>query len=44
MVPRVTAPFIISFMLPVPLASVPAREICSLMSAAGMSISARVTR
>ena len=34
-VPSVTAPFIMNFMLPVPLASLPAVEICSLMSAAG---------
>ena len=32
-----------SFMLPVPLASVPARDICSLISAAGMRASAMVT-
>ena len=35
----VTAPFIISFMLPVPLASLPAVDICSLTWAAGMSFS-----
>ena len=34
-VPSVTAPLSMSFMLLVPLASVPAVEICSLMSAAG---------
>jgi len=33
-----------NFMLPVPDASVPAVEICSLRSAAGMIFSARVTR
>lgn len=35
-VPSVTAPFIINFMQPVPLASFPAVEICSEMSAAGV--------
>ncbi len=39
-VPSVTAPFSISFMLPVPEASVPAGEICSEISAAGMMCSA----
>ena len=34
-VPSVTAPFIMNFMFPVPLASFPAVEICSLISAAG---------
>ncbi len=34
-VPRVMAPFCISFILPVPEASVPAREICSLTSLGG---------
>ena len=33
-----------NFMFPVPEASVPAREICSLRSAAGMIFSARETR
>ena len=33
-----------NFMLPVPEASVPAVEICSLKSAAGMIFSAKVTR
>ena len=42
--PTVSAPFIISFMLPVPLASMPAVEICSLRSAAGMIDSASETR
>jgi len=32
----VSAPFIDSFMLPVPEASIPAMEICSLRSAAGI--------
>ena len=39
----VDEPFSASFMLPVPLASVPAVEICSLRSAAGMMVSARDT-
>ena len=43
MVPRVTAPLSMNFMLPVPLASLEAREICSEMSQAGMSVSAQVT-
>jgi len=34
-VPMVIAPFIANFMLPVPDASLPAVEICSLRSAAG---------
>ena len=42
-VPMVRAPFIESFMLPVPDASVPASEICSDTSAAGMMRSASVT-
>ena len=42
-VPRVTAPLAINFMLPVPLASLEAREICSEMSQAGMTRSAQVT-
>lgn len=42
-VPRVIAPLSMSFMLPVPLASVPAREICSEISEAGMSSSEMVT-
>ena len=41
-VPRVTAPLSMNFMLPVPLASLLAREICSEMSQAGMSFSAQV--
>ena len=44
MVPTVSAPFIMNFILPVPLASLPAMEICSLTSAAGMMSSASVTR
>ena len=43
-VPSVSAPFIMNFMLPVPEASVPASEICSLSSAAGMIFSASETR
>jgi len=43
-VPIVSAPFIWNFMLPVPDASVPAFEICSLRSAAGMMICAMETR
>ena len=43
-VPRVTAPLIMNFMLLVPEASVPAREICSLISAAGVRSSAQVTQ
>ena len=43
-VPIVRAPFMASFMLPVPEASVPAVEICSLRSAAGMIRSASDTR
>ena len=39
-VPSVIAPLSISFMLPVPDASVPAVEICSDTSAAGISFSA----
>ena len=42
-VPMVRAPFNMNFMLPVPLASVPAVEICSERSAAGMIFSAKVT-
>ena len=42
-VPRVTAPFSMNFMLPVPLASLDAREICSEMSQAGISFSAADT-
>ena len=37
------APFSANFMLPVPDASVPAVEICSDGSAAGMIVSARLT-
>ena len=43
-VPMVRAPFIDSFMLPVPEASLPAVEICSERSAAGMIRSASDTR
>ena len=43
-VPMVTAPFRASFMLPVPEASLPAVEICSERSAAGMMRSASETR
>ena len=43
-VPMVSAPFIWNFMLPVPDASKPAVEICSLRSAAGMMLSASETR
>ena len=43
-VPMVSAPFIASFMLPVPDASLPAVEICSERSAAGMMRSASETR
>ena len=39
-VPTVSAPFIESFMLPVPEASIPAVEICSERSAAGIRRSA----
>ena len=39
----VPVPFIIIFMLPVPLASLPAREICSEISVAGMRLSAMET-
>ncbi len=42
-VPIVMAPFSASFMLPVPDASMPAVEICSERSAAGMIDSARLT-
>ena len=42
-VPIVIAPFIMNFILPVPLASLPAVEICSETSAAGMIFSAKVT-
>ena len=42
-VPMVMAPFSANFILPVPEASVPAVEICSERSAAGMMISARLT-
>ena len=40
----VNAPFMANFMFPVPEASMPAVEICSLTSAAGIIFSARVTR
>ena len=43
-VPRVGAPFIMNFMLPVPEASLEAVEICSLMSAAAKISSALDTR
>ena len=43
-VPTVSAPFSASFMLPVPEASFPAVEICSEISAAGISISAAETQ
>ena len=43
-VPMVSAPFSASFMFPVPEASLPAVEICSERSAAGMIFSARETR
>ena len=42
-VPMVSAPLSASFMLPVPEASLPASEICSERSAAGMIRSASVT-
>ena len=42
-VPTVSAPFSANFMLPVPEASIPAVEICSDTSEAGMTISARLT-
>ena len=42
-VPTVSAPLSAIFMLPVPEASMPAVEICSERSAAGMIISARET-
>ncbi len=42
-VPMVSAPFRASFMLPVPEASVPAVDICSDRSAAGMIILATET-
>ena len=43
-VPTVSAPFIMNFMLPVPLASLPAVEICWLTSLAGIRCSASDTR
>ena len=43
-VPMVSAPLAMSFMLPVPDASLPAVEICSETSAAGMIFSASETR
>ncbi|CSI86871.1 Uncharacterised protein [Vibrio cholerae] len=43
-VPMVSAPLSAIFMLPVPDASLPAVEICSDTSAAGMMISAMLTR
>jgi hypothetical protein len=42
-VPIVSAPLRANFMLPVPDASMPASEICSDRSAAGISFSASVT-
>ena len=42
-VPMVRAPFSANFMLPVPDASMPAVEICSERSAAGIITSARLT-
>ena len=42
-VPRVKAPFSINFILPVPLASLEANDICSDISQAGISFSAAVT-
>ena len=39
----VNAPFSANFMLPVPDASIPAVEICSERSAAGIILSARLT-
>jgi hypothetical protein len=43
MVPMMRQPFIWNFMLEVPLASVPAVEMCCDSSLAGMMVSARVT-
>ena len=43
-VPMVSAPLRANFILPVPEASLPAVEICSERSAAGMSFSASETR
>ena len=43
MVPMVSAPFIMNFMLPVPEASLPAVESCSERLAAGIRCSAQVT-
>ena len=43
-VPMVSAPLSASFILPVPLASLPAVEICSERSAAGTMRCARETR
>ena len=43
MVPSVTAPLAMNFMLLVPLASLDASEICSEMSQAGISASAQLT-
>jgi hypothetical protein len=42
-VPMIKPPFITNFMFEVPLASVPAVEMCSLISLAGMMISALET-
>ena len=42
-VPNVIAPFNMNFMLPVPEASLEAREICSEISHAGITVSAFVT-
>ena len=43
MVPSVTAPLNMNFILPVPLASLEASEICSEMSDAGINFSAMDT-
>ena len=43
-VPSVIAPLIMNFMFEVPEASVPASEICSLISAAGVRSSAQETQ
>ena len=43
MVPSVTAPLAMNFMLLVPLASLEAREICSDRSQAGIRASAQLT-
>lgn len=43
MVPMMSAPFMANFMFPVPEASVPAVEMCSLSSVPGMMASATDT-